>query len=156
MYYTKSYSRWLAGGRFNLPPVVIDEVLELSAKHRVDLNSFDEKSNGLYLFGEPRTQLVITASRNGAQFSSLHNESMLASGKNQLEAVYTPDDDMIISVHTRAAAAVEAVTDLYRMNIEEQNTKTYRWLWKSIWVPYGINLDLLAGTSTREWVLDSP
>lgn len=52
----------------DLPPAIIEEIIILSAKHRIDLNTCQVVDNN-YLIGEPRTGLTIRANKNIAVFS---------------------------------------------------------------------------------------
>lgn len=50
-----------------LPPMVMEQILELSASKRVDLNTVASLQNGSYIIGEPRTGLMILANTNMAK-----------------------------------------------------------------------------------------
>ena len=57
------------GAMVDLPPMIIEEILRLSAKHRIDLNTGRKLYEDTYLVGEWRTGLTITADKNKARFN---------------------------------------------------------------------------------------
>jgi len=66
----QQFKQTKAGAFVDLPFAIIEEVLILSAKHRVDLNTV-QKKNDAYIIGEPRTGLTIKANKNRAAFNDI-------------------------------------------------------------------------------------
>lgn len=61
---TKAFQ--VAGDR--LPLSVWEDIADLAAKHRVDLNTISSLATDCFRIGEPRTGLTIQANVNGAMF----------------------------------------------------------------------------------------
>jgi len=67
----QQFKQTQAGQIVDLPPMIIEEILHLSAKHRIDLNTCRKLYEDTYLVGEWRTGLTISANRNRAVFNDI-------------------------------------------------------------------------------------